>query len=73
MIYTLSDSNQLTIDIKAVTDQATVINLTNHTYFNLSGEGNPTILDHFLTLPGSSFVATDGTNIPTGLQSVATL
>ena len=71
VIYTLSDNNQLTIDIKAVTDKATVINLTNHTYFNLSGEGNPTILEHLLTLPGSSFVATDDTNIPTGLVSVA--
>jgi aldose 1-epimerase len=44
--------------------------LTNHTYFNLAGEGAETILDHDLLLPGGQFVATDETNIPTAIQSV---
>ena len=65
------EDNKLSVEIEAVTDKPTVINLTNHTYFNLAGEGDPTILDHLLTLPGTSFVATDTTNIPTNLQLVA--
>ena len=71
VVYSLSEDNKLSVEIEAVTDKPTVINLTNHTYFNLAGEGDPTILDHLLTLPGTSFVATDTTNIPTNLQLVA--
>ncbi len=70
VIYSLSEDDKLSVEIEAVTDKATVINLTNHTYFNLAGEGDPTILDHLLTLPGSSIVATDSTNIPTSFQHV---
>ena len=69
--YTLTDDNELKVEYEATCDQATVLNLTNHTYFNLSGEGSPTILNHELTLPGSHFVATDETNIPTAIQKVA--
>ena len=69
--YTLTDDNELKVEYEATCDQATVLNLTNHTYFNLSGEGSPTILNHELTLPGAHFVATDETNIPTAIEKVA--
>ena len=68
--FELTENNQLKIFIEATSDKPTVVNLTNHTYFNLAGEGNPTILDHLITLPGISFVETDDSNIPTGLTSV---
>ena len=69
--YTLTNDNELKVEYEAKTDQATIINLTNHTYFNLKGEGNGDILGHELTLPGSRFVATDETNIPIGTTKVA--
>ena len=68
--YILTDENELVVEYEARTDKATVINLTNHTYFNLAGEGSETILDHELLLPGDQFVATDDTNIPTQIASV---
>jgi aldose 1-epimerase len=68
--YELTENNQLKILIEATSDRPTVVNLTNHAYFNLSGEGSPSILDHLLTLPGTRFVETDSTNIPTGISSV---
>ena len=61
--YILSDENELIVEYEARTDKATVINLTNHTYFNLAGEGSETILEHELRLPGDKFVSTDNTNI----------
>jgi aldose 1-epimerase len=68
--YTLSNENELIVEYSATTDQPTIINLTNHTYFNLAGEGDPTILDHQLTLYSDKFVATDETNIPVSISSV---
>lgn len=69
--YLLTDENELKIDYLATTDKPTVINLTNHTYFNLAGDGEGTILDHEMTLPGDKFIATDDTNIPTSIAKVA--
>jgi len=69
--YTLS-GNELKIDYSATTDKPTVVNLTNHSYFNLSGQGNGTILNDQLTLNASRFTPVDATLIPTGeLKSVA--
>ncbi len=71
VIYSLSDNNELRIEYEATTDADTPINLTNHSYFNLAGEGAATVLDHVLTLNASKYTPTDDTLIPTGkIESV---
>lgn len=64
VVYTLSDQGELRIDYTATTDQDTILNLTNHTYFNLAGQGS--ILDHELELAASHFLPIDATSIPLG-------
>ncbi|MEM0896968.1 MAG: aldose epimerase family protein [Verrucomicrobiota bacterium] len=64
--YTFTDDNALHIDYEATTNKPTVLNLTNHTYFNLGGEGSGTILDHVALFNCSHFTPTDDTAIPYG-------
>jgi aldose 1-epimerase len=64
--YELNNANELKITYTAETDKKTILNLTNHAYLNLAGEGNGEIYDHELKLNSSSFVAIDQFGIPTG-------
>jgi aldose 1-epimerase len=64
--YALMPDNGLRIDYRAVTDRPTVLNLTNHSFFNLAGEGAGSIEGHELTLMASSYTPVDATSIPTG-------
>jgi aldose 1-epimerase len=64
--YTLTDQNELIFDYEATTDKATPINLTQHTYFNLAGDGHGDILGHVLRLNASRFTPVDKDLIPTG-------
>ena len=64
--YSLSDENELMIDYNAETDKATPVNLTNHSYFNLTGDVNNTILDHTLMINANFYTPVDSSLIPTG-------
>lgn len=64
--YHLTDDNEVVISYQAVTNKPTVLNLTNHSYFNLSGAGDPYIGDHILTINADYYLPTDETAIPYG-------
>ena len=64
--YTLDDDNTLNIHYQAVPDQDTIINMTNHSYFNLNGHDSGTVLNHKVTLNADFFTPADAESIPTG-------
>ena len=64
--YTLTDDNEIKIDYSGTSNKNTIINMTNHTYFNLKGHGNGDILDHELWLNAKTFTMPDDGGIPTG-------
>ena len=71
--YSLDDSNALTIEYRASTDRSTIVNITNHAYWNLSGEGSANgAMDTLVTIPAETYIPTDSGAIPTGeLKPVA--
>jgi aldose 1-epimerase len=71
--YALNEANELRIEYLATTDRPTIVNITNHAYWNLAGEGAPAgAMEHMLTIPAAHYTPVDTTLIPTGkLQPVA--
>ncbi|MBK9389596.1 MAG: galactose mutarotase [Bacteroidetes bacterium] len=66
VVYTWTAANEVVMDYTWSADRKTIVNVTNHSYFNLHGAGNGDVLDHVLTLKGSAFTPVDSVMIPTG-------
>lgn len=64
--YELSSDNEIIIKFRATTDKSTILNMTNHAYFNLNGEGNGSILDHQAQINATEFIPINANQIPTG-------
>ncbi len=70
--YTLGADNRLSVTYTATTDRPTIVNLSNHAYWNLGGEGSGSAMGHRLTIPADAYLPTDAGAIPTGeIRSVA--
>jgi aldose 1-epimerase len=65
-VYSLDDKDELTIEYTATTDAPTIVNITNHTYWNLAGEGSGSVMDQRLMIAADAYLPTDATAIPTG-------
>jgi len=70
VFYRLTDQNAIDIQYEATTDKPTVVNLTNHSYFNLSGKLGSQILDHYMYINADSYIAVDTTLIPVAIAPV---